>query len=113
LLQFAEYLSCCQSPKRRNGHGLSKVEVLWQLSNYFKHRDEWDSVAWDGGNRFTLDAITAARSCLSRRENPRPEPEQPRWAQKHPLVLCLRVVIFQEHVSSAHAALQSQAVFEG
>lgn len=42
------------------GHGLSKVEVLWQLGNYFKHRDEWDPVAWDGGNRFTVDAIKAA-----------------------------------------------------
>jgi hypothetical protein len=25
---------------------LSKVEVLWQLGNYFKHRDEWDR-AWN------------------------------------------------------------------
>jgi hypothetical protein len=38
----------------------SKVEVLWHLGNYFKHRDEWDPVTWNGANRFTLDAIKAA-----------------------------------------------------
>ena len=38
----------------------SKVEVLWHLGNYFKHRDAWDPVTWDGANGFTKDAITAA-----------------------------------------------------
>jgi hypothetical protein len=41
-------------------HNLSQIEVLWHLANYFKHRDEWDPVTWDGGNKFTLDAIKAA-----------------------------------------------------
>lgn len=38
----------------------SKVEVLWHLGNYFKHRDEWDPRTWDGANKFTVDAIKAA-----------------------------------------------------
>jgi hypothetical protein len=38
----------------------SKVEILWHLGNYFKHRDEWDPVTWDGANSFTLNAIKAA-----------------------------------------------------
>ncbi len=38
----------------------SKVEVLWHLGNYFKHRDEWDPATWHGANEFTLGAIKAA-----------------------------------------------------
>jgi len=39
---------------------LSKVEVLWQLGNYFKHRDEWGTSTWKGGSKWTLQAINAA-----------------------------------------------------
>lgn len=56
----AERESSVRSLGPQFGVGLSKVEVLWHLGNYFKHRDEWDPVTWDGGNRFTLDAIKAA-----------------------------------------------------
>jgi hypothetical protein len=38
----------------------SKVEILWQLGNYFKHRDEWDPTSWKGGSSWTLAAINAA-----------------------------------------------------
>jgi hypothetical protein len=38
----------------------SNVEVLWHLGNYFKHREEWDPVTWDGANSFTLNTIRAA-----------------------------------------------------
>lgn len=41
----------------------SKVEVLWALANYFKHRDEWGRSMWSNpGNRekLTVDAIKAA-----------------------------------------------------
>lgn len=39
---------------------LSTVEILWHLGNYFKHRDEWNPVTWDGGSKWTLEAIKAA-----------------------------------------------------
>ena len=41
----------------------SKVEVLWALANYFKHRDEWGRSMWSNpGKRekSTVDAIKAA-----------------------------------------------------
>jgi hypothetical protein len=41
----------------------SKVEVLWALANYFKHRDEWSSNSWtspQGRERHTISAISAA-----------------------------------------------------
>jgi len=39
---------------------LSKVEVLWQLGNYFKHREEWERSTWKGGSKWTVQAIKAA-----------------------------------------------------
>jgi hypothetical protein len=42
----------------------SKIEVLWELANYFKHRDEWDLDTWDGPPTkqiaHTVDVIRAA-----------------------------------------------------
>jgi hypothetical protein len=51
-----------KSAKRvdRADQKFSKVEVLWQLGNYFKHRDEWDPASWKGGSSWTLQAIKAA-----------------------------------------------------
>jgi hypothetical protein len=40
----------------------SKIEVLWQLANYFKHRDAWSSETWtnpDGLAKYTIPVITA------------------------------------------------------
>jgi hypothetical protein len=42
---------------------LSKVEVLWALGNYFKHRDEWELSEWaapTGFRKFTIPALRAA-----------------------------------------------------
>lgn len=47
----------------------SKVEVLWQLANYFKHRDEWPPEEWMSPTRRTertVRVITDARLCGSR-----------------------------------------------
>lgn len=46
----------------------SKIEVLWQLGNYFKHREEWDLVKTDegrdwnpsGNTKRTITVIKAA-----------------------------------------------------
>jgi hypothetical protein len=38
----------------------SKIEVLRQLGNYFKHRDEWHPISWKGASSWTLKAIKAA-----------------------------------------------------
>ena len=40
----------------------SKVEILWALANYFKHRDEWGTKWSNAGSRekLTVDAIKAA-----------------------------------------------------
>ena len=41
----------------------SKVDVLWALGNYFKHRDEWELSEWDlptGQRRDTVPALKAA-----------------------------------------------------
>jgi hypothetical protein len=41
----------------------SKVEVLWALGNYFKHRDEWELSEWaapTGFRKFTIPALKAA-----------------------------------------------------
>jgi hypothetical protein len=40
----------------------SKIEVLWQLANYFKHRDQWWSETWtkpDDREKSTISVITA------------------------------------------------------
>jgi hypothetical protein len=45
------------------GSSFSKVEVLWALANYFKHRDEWRSIDWTKlGSReqVTVKVIMAA-----------------------------------------------------
>jgi hypothetical protein len=41
----------------------SKIELLWALGNYFKHRDEWSSDSWtnpQGLERHTVPVILAA-----------------------------------------------------
>jgi hypothetical protein len=41
----------------------SKIELLWALANYFKHRDEWSSLSWtnpQGLERHTVPVILAA-----------------------------------------------------
>jgi hypothetical protein len=41
----------------------SKVELLWALANYFKHRDEWSSASWtnpQGPERHTVPVILSA-----------------------------------------------------
>jgi len=41
----------------------SKIEVLWALANYYKHRDEWERATWDdptGLAEFTVPVIKAA-----------------------------------------------------
>jgi hypothetical protein len=41
----------------------SKIEVLWALANYFKHRDEWSSDTWTNPQRLerhTVPVILAA-----------------------------------------------------
>ena len=45
------------------GQSVSKVEVLWALANYFKHRDEWRKMDWtelDKGQQPTVRVIVAA-----------------------------------------------------
>lgn len=42
----------------------SKIEVLWALANYFKHREEWNRSIWDnptGPAEFTVPVLLAAR----------------------------------------------------
>jgi hypothetical protein len=41
----------------------SKIELLWALANYFKHRDEWSSNSWinlQGPERRTVSVILSA-----------------------------------------------------
>lgn len=41
----------------------SKVELLWALANYFKHRDEWSPASWtnpQGPERHTVPVILSA-----------------------------------------------------
>lgn len=41
----------------------SKVELLWALGNFFKHRDEWDRDEWanpTGLNKYTIPVLLAA-----------------------------------------------------
>lgn len=41
----------------------SKIELLWSLANYFKHRDEWSSATWTnpkGLEQHTIPVIRAA-----------------------------------------------------
>jgi hypothetical protein len=41
----------------------SKIELLWALANYFKHRDEWSSHSWTdpkGPEQHTVPVILAA-----------------------------------------------------
>lgn len=59
--------------RKRSGKTLSKVEILWQLGNYFKHHDEWSyrrvvfrksrrvGHAWkvDNKNKHTVQVIKA------------------------------------------------------
>lgn len=33
--------------RKQSGTEYSQVEVLWQLANFYKHRDEWPVDAWD------------------------------------------------------------------
>ena len=43
--------------------GRSKIEVLWALGNYFKHREEWSLSTWSnptGVAQHTIPVITAA-----------------------------------------------------
>jgi hypothetical protein len=43
--------------------GPSKIEVLWALANYFKHRDEWPPHSWTdpkGLEQHTVPVILAA-----------------------------------------------------
>ena len=60
-----------QSRRKLSGKTLSKVEILWQLGNYFKHHDEWSyrrvafgkrmGLAWkaDNKNKHTVQVIKA------------------------------------------------------
>ena len=60
-----------QSRRKLSGKTLSKVEILWQLGNYFKHHDEWSyrrvafrkrmGLAWkvDSKNKHTVQVIKA------------------------------------------------------
>jgi hypothetical protein len=60
-----------QSRRKLAGNTLSKIELLWQLGNYFKHHDEWSyrrvasrksiGLAWkvDNKNKYTVQAIKA------------------------------------------------------
>ena len=50
----------------------SKVEVLWALANYFKHRDEWSANTWVNPlpvQKRTVEAIRAAGLTYGSREN--------------------------------------------
>lgn len=41
----------------------SKVEVLWALGNFFKHREEWGPAVWinpSGNEQYTIPALRAA-----------------------------------------------------
>jgi hypothetical protein len=60
-----------QSRRKSAGKMLSKIEILWQLGNYFKHHDEWSyrrmafrksiGLAWkaDNKNKHTVQVIKA------------------------------------------------------
>lgn len=47
--------------KKQSGTEFSQVEVLWQLANFYKHRDEWPVDAWDPAARHAGLASTDKR----------------------------------------------------
>lgn len=59
---------CLSVGRRTPSRSLFVAEGVWQLANYFKHRDTWDD--WDSGARLQLLTVEAIRKlgCSEERE---------------------------------------------
>jgi hypothetical protein len=45
------------SANKHESHAFSLVEIVWDLANYYKHRDDWNSAVWDDeekANKFSV-----------------------------------------------------------
>jgi hypothetical protein len=50
------------SANKHESHAFSLVEIVWDLANYYKHRDDWNSAVWDDEGKTSKLSVETRKS---------------------------------------------------